>query len=544
MSSPSSRTNSDENLSNDAQCDVAQSAVTGTTITGTTTTGDETNGTLTSPEVGAVDIEEELLPIDPEAIVEEAEQLLREGAPHDYDVLVIGGGPGGYVAAIRAAQLGAHVGLVEERELGGVCLNRGCIPTKSLLESVNVMRLMRRAAEYGVHFDGKFRPDFRAMHRRKQQIVEQLRGNVAHLLQEHNVDVLQGRARFVGEHSIEVTSTQEAVRTVTAVHVIIATGSLPMRLPVPGADLPGVITSDELLQQDVVPESIVVIGAGAVGVEFAYLYYELGARATLMEMAPTVLPQEDADIGREMQKVLERFGIGLLLDTKLERIEQNDGRLDIIYVQEGREERITTDMVLMATGRRANTDALGLDEAGIEHKKGCIQVDENCESSVSGVYAIGDCIRNVGWAHLASGEGTMVAEQVTGHPATIDLTHVPSCYYTHPEIASVGLTREQADAKGISTRVGLFHFRSNGKAAAAGDHDGFVKVVVDDDTEKLLGCQIIGPRATDLISEAVLALKTGQTIEEMVGAIHAHPTFSEALPEAALDARRSPPFTG
>jgi dihydrolipoamide dehydrogenase len=506
--------------------------------------GDETNGILTTPEVGAVEIVEELLPIDPEAIVEEAELLLREGAPHDFDVLVIGGGPGGYVAAIRAAQLGAHVGLVEERELGGVCLNRGCIPTKSLLESVNVMRLMRRAAEYGVQFDGQFRPDFSAMHRRKQEIVEQLRSNVAHLLQEHNVDVLQGRARFVGEHSIEVTptSTQGSVRTVTAVHVIIATGSVPQRLPVPGADLPGVITSDELLQQEVVPESIVVIGAGAVGVEFAYLYYELGARATLMEMAPTVLPQEDADIGREMQKVLERFGIGLLLNTKLERIEQNDGRLDIIYSHEGREERISADMVLMAAGRRANTDGLGLDEAGIEHKKGCIQVDENCETSVSGVYAIGDCIRNVGWAHLASGEGTMVAEQVTAHPSTINLTHVPSCYYTHPEIASVGLTKEQADAKGLPVRVGLFHFRSNGKAAAAGDHDGFVKVVVDDESEKLLGCQIIGPRATDLISEAVLALKTGQTIEEMVGAIHAHPTFSEALPEAALDARRSPPF--
>jgi dihydrolipoamide dehydrogenase len=323
---------------------------------------------------------------------------------------------------------------------GGVCLNRGCIPTKSLLESVNVMRLMRRAEEYGVHFDGKFQPDFAAMHRRKQQIVEQLRGNVAHLLQEHNVDILQGRARFVGEHSIEVTptSTQGSVRTVTAVHVIIASGSVPMRLPVPGHDLPGVITSDEILQQEVVPQSIVVIGAGAVGVEFAYLYYELGARATIMEMAPTVLPQEDADIGREMQKVLERFGIGLLLNTKLERIEQNEQGLDVIYSQDGKEERITADMVLMAAGRRANTDGLNLDEAGIEHEKGCIQVDENCETSVSGVYAIGDCIRNVGWAHLASGEGTMVAEQVTAHPSTINLKHVPSCYYTHPEIASVG----------------------------------------------------------------------------------------------------------
>ncbi len=487
--------------------------------------------------------EDETLPaLDPGDIVEEAEQLLREGAPHDFDVLVIGGGPGGYVAAIRAAQLGAHVGLIEERELGGVCLNRGCIPTKALLESVDVMRLMRRAREYGITLDGSFKPDFRAMNARKTEIIRGLRKNVAHLLHEHEVEVIPGRARFTGEHSVQVTPINDegVERSLTAVHIIIAAGSLPMRLPVEGSDLPGVITSDELLQQEVVPEDIVVVGAGAVGVEFAYLYHELGARATLLEAAPAVLPQEDRDIGQEMERLLREFGIGLLIGAKLERIEQAGDRLQAVYSQDGEENRVAASLVLMATGRCANTDELGLDAAGIEHDNGTIKVDESCETSVSGVYAIGDCIRNVGWAHLASGEGTMVAETVTKHPPTVDLSHVPSCYYTHPEIASVGRTREQAEKEGITTRVGVFHFRANGKAAAAGDHEGFVKIVVDDATDKILGCQIIGPRATDLIGEAVLALKTGQTIDEMVGAIHAHPTFSEALPEAALAARNKP----
>lgn len=510
-------------------------------------------------------IEDELPPVDPGSIVEEAEQLLREGAPHDFDVLVIGGGPGGYVAAIRAAQLGAHVGLVEERDLGGVCLNRGCIPTKALLESVDVMRLMRRAREYGISFDGEIKPDFKKMNERKRDIITGLRENVAHLLMEHNVEVIQGRARFTGEHSIEVapfdaqiaekqdagarldseaanapgmsTHGGQEKRVYTAVHIIIASGSVPQRLPVEGADLPGVITSDQLLSHEVVPENIVVAGAGAVGVEFAYLFHALGARSTLLEIAPQVLPQEDHDIASEMEGILKGLGIGLLCESKLERIEADGDKLKIFYSQNGEEQSLPANLLLMATGRRANTDGLGLEEAGIKHDKGRVEVDENCETNVAGVYAIGDCIRDIGWAHLASGEGTMVAEIVTKHPTTVDLTHVPSCYYTHPEIASVGKTREQAEKDGVVTRVGVFHFRSNGKAAAAGDHDGFVKIVVDDETETILGCQIIGPRATDIINEAVLALKTGQTIDQMIGAIHAHPTFSEALPEAALAAR-------
>lgn len=493
---------------------------------------------LTSPGLEALD-EAPLPDIDPVAVVEAAEQMLREAVPHDYDVLILGAGPGGYVAAVRAAQLGARVGLVEAREIGGVCLNRGCIPTKTLLESVDVLRLMRRAKEYGIVMEGACHPDFVAMNARKRDVIEQLRANVERLLAEHHVEVISGTARFVGEHTVEISEPSGTTRTVRAVNVIIATGSTPQRLPVPGNDLPGVVTSDELLQQETVPEHLVVIGGGAVGVEFAYLYRELGARSTILEMAGGILPQEDADIAAEMTRLFKERGIALETEATLQEIRQGGVGLEVVYTSRGQATSIAADLVLFAAGRRVNTDELGLDAADITHDKGKIAVDECYETNVSGVYAIGDCIRDLGWAHLASAEGKLVAEHVMHHPSKVDLKHVPSCYYTHPEIASVGHTHAQAQAAGVATRVGVFHFRANGKAAAAGDHDGFIKVVVDDTTSKLLGCQIIGPRATEIINEAVLALRTGQTVEELVGAIHAHPTFSEALPEAALMARHN-----
>lgn len=503
----------------------------------------ETNPTNQTPEVEilaapAPQLEEPIAAIDPGDIVEAAEELLRENAPHDFEVLVIGGGPGGTVAAIRASQLGAKVGLIEERELGGVCLNRGCIPTKTLLESIDVMRLLRRAKEYGIDINAEATPNFKQMNVRKDEVVARLRQNAAHLLAEHQVEVLEGKAKFVGEHVVEITEADGATRHITAVHVIIATGSLPSKLPIEGADLPGVITSDELLQQDFVPASFVVIGAGAVGVEFAYLMHELGAKTLLLEAAAKVLPSEDDDIAHEMQRLLREYGMQVLTGAKLQRIEAADQQLRVIYEHEGREQSTLAAQVLFATGRRANTDGLDLEAAGVEHERGRVIVDEQCATNVGGVYAIGDCVRNVGWAHQAAGEGTLVAEVVTGHAVTVDLRHLPSCYYTHPEIASVGLTEQAAREQGLEARVGRFNFRSNGRAAAAGEHEGFVKIVVEAETEKLLGCQIIGPRATELINEAVLALKTNQTIEQMVGAIHAHPTFAEALPEAALAARK------
>ncbi len=480
--------------------------------------------------------------IDAGELIEAAEELLRENAPHDFDVLVIGGGPGGSVCAIRAALLGLRVGLVEERELGGVCLNRGCIPTKTLLESVEVLRLLRRAREYGITTSGGFAPDLHAMHARKDEVIARLRENVRRQLEKSGAQVLEGRASFVGEHVVEVKAPEGPVRRITAVHVVIATGSLPLRPPLPGIDLPGVLTSDEIFHEKEVPQVLVTIGGGAVGVEFAYLFHELGSRSILVEGDRQILPSEDDNIGREMDRLLRGYGLDVRAGRKLKSIESSaqGTRLRVTLESDNGEEVVEADRVLLALGRRANVEHLELAAAGVARdEKGAVQVDAERQTSVAGVYGIGDCIRSVGWAHQAAGEGTMVAEMLAGRVPSIDLKHLPSCYYTHPEIASVGLTLQQARGEGKAARVGRFDFRSNGRAASAGEHEGFVQLVVEDGSEKLLGCQIIGPRATELINEVVVALKNGSTVEQFVGAVHAHPTFAEALPEAALQALAS-----
>lgn len=476
--------------------------------------------------------------VDAGNVIEEAEQLLRESAPHDFEVLVIGAGPGGAMAAIKAAQLGARVGLVEARELGGVCLNRGCIPTKTLLESVEVMRLLRCARDYGIISSGDFAPDLAAMHIRKRDVIADLRANLSRQLELAGVAILSGRARFVGEHTIEIDDADGQSRRVSAVHVVIASGSLPQKLDVVGAHLPNVLTSDEILLQERVPDSIIVVGGGAVGVEFAYLLHELGAKTILLEAESEILPGEDTEICTHMSRLLRENGMTLETSAALSRIENDGDLLRVFYERDGREMSATATQVLMATGRQANTAELDLEAAGIAQSDAKIIVDENCETNVGGVYAIGDCTRGIGWAHQASGEGALVAEILTGSAPNVDLRFLPSCYYTHPEIASVGSTLNEARRNGIVAHSGTFHFRSNGRAAASGEGEGFVKIVVESESQKVIGCQIIGPRATELISEAVAALKFGLTAAQMASALHAHPTFGEALSQAALSALR------
>jgi dihydrolipoamide dehydrogenase len=498
--------------------------------------GDASSESLSAVEVPPLALQGEP-EIDADAIIEAAEEMLRENAPHDYEVLVIGAGPGGSVCAIRAAQLGLRVGLIEERELGGVCLNRGCIPTKTLLESAEVMRLLKIARSYGIHASPDIRPDIPAMHARKDEVVASLRENLRRQLEEAGVQVLEGQARFVGEHVVELSSPHGTSRRLTAVHVVVAAGSVPAVPDLPGFDSPLVLTSDGVLELREAPQVLVTVGAGAVGVEFAYLFHELGSRSIVVEAAPQALPGEDAAISEEMEKRLRGYGIDIRLSTQVQSVEERDGRLHVRLSGE-KGEVVVADKLLVATGRRANTGSLGLETAGIEHEKGVIKVDEHCETNVAGVYAIGDCVRGAGWAHQASGEGALVAELLAGREPSVDLRHLPSCYYTHPEIASVGQTEKQARESGLKVRVGTFRFRSSGRAQSAGEPDGFVRLVVEEESEKLLGCQIIGPRATELINEAVVALKHGHTVEQVVGAVHAHPTFAEALPEAALQTRR------
>jgi dihydrolipoamide dehydrogenase len=476
--------------------------------------------------------------IDPESVVEAAELLLRVGAPHDFDVVVIGAGPGGLACATHLATSGQNVALIERDEVGGVCLNKGCIPTKTLLESVGALRLVRRAASFGVRLDGEISGDLPQMQRRKREVVADLRAQSERLAEEAGVSLLRGTARLKGEGKLELESPDGAKRDLSAVHIVLATGGAPSKLPIEGADLPGVLTSDDILELEQVPRRLLVLGASAVGVEFASIFVELGARVSIVEKAGAVLPGEDEDVQREMQHSLEASDIELILNASVERIEGSSSGLMVAVKTESGERMMEAEFVLMAAGRKANIEDLGLEEAGVDVENGAVKADEDGSTSATGVWAIGDCIRRVGWAHQAALEGRRVADAILGIDSDIDARFVPACYYTFPEVASVGLTLSQAQEKGIEARVGQCAFRSNGRANTSGDNGGFVKLVVESATGKLLGAQIIGPRATELINEISVALRDGDTAERLADSLHAHPTFAEVLPGAARAALR------
>ncbi len=469
--------------------------------------------------------------LDTDDLIDAAEELLRQGAPHDFDVAIIGAGPGGLACATQLAQSELKVVVIEDREIGGVCLNRGCIPTKTLLESVGALRLVRRASAFGVGISGEITVDFAAMQNRKRRVVESLRRASVEQLKEAGVSILRGKARFVDEHTLEISGPD--ARELTAVHVVIATGGLPMKLPIEGAELEGVLTSDEALQLESVPASMMVIGGGAVGVEFASIFAEVGARVCILEQQSQILPGEDEDIQRAMRASLEKSEIEIVSGAELQRIENGGDGLIAHFECDGQNQRRTATLILMAAGRRANLDELNLDAADVRGENDHVDVDENNETSTGGVWAIGDCIRRVGWAHQAALEGRRVAHNIRGLESDADTQFVPSCYYTFPEVATVGLTLEAARDLEIEARVGKFPFRANGRANTSGDEGGFVKIVVEVGSDKILGAQIIGPRATELINEIALAMRQDQGALTLADSLHAHPTFAEVLPGAA-----------
>ena len=475
--------------------------------------------------------------LDTDDLIDAAEELLRQGAPHDFDVAVIGAGPGGLACASQLAQTDLKVVVIEDREIGGVCLNRGCIPTKTLLESVGALRLVRRAHAFGVGIGGEISVDFAAMQRRKREVVEGLRAQALEQLESDGATILRGRARFVDDHTLEINGAD--ARQLTAVHVVIASGGLPAKLPIKGVSLQGVLTTDEILQLESVPQSLLIIGGGAVGVEFASIFAEVGARVCILEQETQVLPGEDAEIQSAMRQSLENSGIEIVAGAQLQRIQNGGDGLVAHFERDGRGETRSATLILMATGRRANLDDLNLEAADVRHENGHIDADENNETSTSGVWAIGDCIRRVGWAHQAALEGRRVADQIRGLESEAALPFVPSCYYTFPEVASVGLTLEAARDLGIEARAGKFPFRANGRAATSGDESGFVKIVVEIGSDKILGAQIIGPRATELINEIALAMRQNQDAHALADSLHAHPTFAETLPGAARAALES-----
>ncbi len=451
------------------------------------------------------------------------------------DIAVIGAGIGGYVAALRAAQLGAKVVLIEKDRVGGVCLNWGCIPTKTLLRTAEVLQLAQEAAKYGVMV-GEPALDWVVAQKRKEQVVSRLTGGVAHLLNRAGVNVLSGKATFVSPTELEV-STDEGGKQVEASSFVIASGSRPASLPLPGLDGSGVLTSDGALSLEAIPGSMLVVGAGAVGAEFAALFSACGAQVTLVEMLPRVLPALDADLGAEVERALKRSKVRVHTSSKLTRVQASDTGHAVTIESADGEIGLEVETIVLAVGRRPNVDDLGLPSVGVATGPQGIIVDERMRTNVPHVYAVGDVTGGMLLAHVAMHEGIVAVENALGHERRINYDAVPSCVFGSPEVATVGLSEEQALERGYEVQVGRFPFRANGKALAHGEYDGLVKIVAESEYGQVLGIHIVGPHASDLIQEGTMALTLEATLDEFEATIHPHPTLTEALAEAALAAQ-------
>ena len=451
----------------------------------------------------------------------------------DYDVAIIGAGPGGYVAAIRAGQLGLKTVVVERDELGGICLNWGCIPTKALLHNAEIMHLFHRAEEWGVSFDN-LQVDFGAAIDRSRKVVATLTRGVAGLLKKNKVDHIKGEAHFRDAHTLEVSPNGN---TLTASNVIIATGARPRSIP--GLDIDGqrVITSREALELRQVPRRIAIIGGGATGAEFAYLWNAYGAEVTIVEMLPHLLPGEDEEISRLLERSFSRQGIKFLTGARVKAATRVEDAVRLEVEQEGEATTLEVDHVLVAAGVQANTDDLGLEPLGVELERGNIKVDASMATSVPGVYAIGDVTGILLLAHVAQAQGVLAVERIAGLDSP-DLNYelMPRATYCHPQIASFGITEKQAVERGHEVKVGRFPFQASGKAQAIGDVEGMVKVVADKEYGELLGVHMIGPDVTEMLGELSLGRLLEGTTREVGWLVHSHPSLSEALKEAALDA--------
>lgn len=451
------------------------------------------------------------------------------------DIAIIGAGPGGYVAALRAAQLGAKVVLVEKDKLGGVCLNWGCIPTKTLLRTAEVLKLAQEAAEYGVMVDN-VKLDWAVAQKRKEGVVRRLTGGVKFLLEKAGVQMLFGTARFISPTALEVTGASSQER-IEAKDYVIATGSRPASLPIPGLEGPGVLNSDEALALDSLPESLLVIGAGPIGVEFATLFRACGVQVALVELLPRVLPALDGDLGAEVERALKKAKVAVHTGSQVSRVEAKNGKYAVTIQSAERQTTVEVNRILVAVGRRPNVEGLGLEMLGVQLEKSGIRVNESMRTNVPHVYAVGDVTGGMLLAHVAMHQGVVAVENAMGLQRTMNYAAVPSCVFSSPEVASVGLSEEQARQQGYDVMVGKFPFRGNGKALAQGEYEGLVKIVAENKYGQVLGVHIVGPHASDLIQEGTLALTLEATLDEFEVTIHPHPTLSEAVAEAALAAK-------
>jgi dihydrolipoamide dehydrogenase len=455
---------------------------------------------------------------------------------NSFDLIILGGGPAGYVCAIRAAQLGLSTALVEREKLGGVCVNVGCIPSKALLHSAYVANLVRHDAKrLGVKV-GDVEFDFGAAIKHSRAVSEQNAKGVEFLLKKNGAALLRGRGRLAGPGRVEVTPADGEPYTLETRHTVLATGSVIRGLPGVEFDHERIIDSDDALGLKQVPGSMIVLGAGAVGVEFASIYRSFGAKVTVVELLPRLLPLEDAALGAELEKAFRRRGIAAHTSTRVTKVEREDAGVRLRAEKDGETLDLEAEIVLVAVGRRPATDDIGLDttRVGLD-ERGFVEVDEHLATAEPGIYAIGDLLATQALAHVASHEGIVAVEHAAGlEPRPIDYDRVPSCTYCQPEVASIGLTEEAARERGHDVQVGQFPFTAIGKAKILDDTRGFVKIVSERRHDEVLGVHIIGPHATELISEATAAVNLEATAESLFHAIHAHPTLSEAMGEAAL----------
>lgn len=455
----------------------------------------------------------------------------------NYDIIVIGSGPGGYVAAIRASQLGKKVAIIEKSELGGICLNWGCIPTKSLLKSAQVFEYLQHASDYGVTIEGSAKADFAAMVKRSRSVADGMSKGVQFLMKKNKIDVIAGTAKLKGNEAVEVTDASGKKTEVKAPHIILATGARSRELPNLKQDGKKIIGYREAMSLPKQPKSMVVVGSGAIGSEFACFYNTIGTKVTLVEFLPNIVPVEDEEVSKQLEKSFKKTGMDVLVGSSVEKV---DIKGDVCYVKiktpTGEIEK-EAEIVLSAVGIAPNIENIGLEEVGVELGKGKVKVDDFYRTNVKGVYAIGDIVHGPALAHVASAEGIICVEKIAGHnPTPLNYGNIPGCTYTTPEVASVGLTEKAAKEKGLEIKVGKFPFSASGKASAAGNKDGFVKLIFDAKYGELLGAHLIGLNVTEMIAELVVAKNLETTGHEILKSVHPHPTMSEAIMEAAAAA--------
>lgn len=452
-----------------------------------------------------------------------------------YDIAIIGGGPGGYVAAIRAAQLGLKTAVIEKDKLGGVCLNWGCIPTKALLKNAEIYNHFKHASEFGISYEN-LHFDFKKIIKRSRDVALRNSKGVEYLFKKHKIDLFSGFGKIIGKGKIEVSKDNKPTETIEARHIIIATGAKPRSIPGVEIDRMKIISSSEAMVLQEPPKSMLIIGAGAIGVEFAYFYNTFGTRVTVIEMMPNILPIEDKEITKLLESNLKKAAIEILTDAKVEKVIVGDNVKLSVSTKDGLKE-IEGDVALMAIGVQGNVENIGLDEIGVRYERSFIKVNEYYKTNVDGIYAIGDIIGPPLLAHVASAEGITCVEAIAGkNPPVVDYDNIPGCTYCQPQVASIGLTEDKAIEQGYELKIGRFPFTASGKARAIGETDGLVKLIFDAKYGELLGAHILGSDATEMIAELGVAKTLGTTAHELIKTVHAHPTLSEAVMEAAANA--------